>query len=77
MTTTRNARNVPHYRIDCPHSGLSIRFVREVLPGHKPRIVPRLVPPADADAFKTRRGAIERFARYLIGQPLDIVRVEP
>lgn len=66
-----------HYRIEDPQSGLCIRL--HSIPADAPdapKVVGRLTAGDTATWFASWRQAAEAFARYLPGQPLQIVRVD-
>jgi len=75
--STQQTLKTPHYRIDDPHTGLAVEFRCLGSPAvEAPKIVASLVPVKEASIFMTRQLAIDFFARYLRGQPLDIVRID-
>lgn len=66
-----------HYRIEDPATNLCIRL--DAVPAEAadaPKIVPRLTDGGTATWFPSWKQAAEAFARYLPGQPLQIVRVD-
>jgi len=63
------------YRIQEPQSGLYVRFTCVPAPRDEaPKIVARLTRRDRATRFTRHSIAAECFARYLVGQPLEIVR---
>ena len=63
------------YRIQDPESRLYVRFTCIPAPRDQaPRIVARLTRRDRATRFPRYAGAAECFARFLAGQPLEIVR---
>lgn len=67
----------PHYRIDDPNARLSVEFVSEACAmADAPKVTHRMTRPERATVFATREKAQECFALYLVGRPLDIVRVD-
>lgn len=67
----------PHYRIEDPVNQLAVRFHCEPAPaGDAPKITTELTAPERASVFAHYRDAAYCFAKFLRGQPLDIVRVD-
>ena len=62
------------YRIQDVESQLYVRFTCLPSPGPAPRVVARLTRRDRASRFTRHAAAAECFARYLAGQPLEIVR---
>lgn len=66
-----------HYRIEDPQTGLCIRLhTVPAEPAEAPKIAARFTDGGTATWFPNWRSAAEAFARYLPGQPLNIVRVD-
>lgn len=63
------------YLLEDPVSGMCIRLHSLPVTSHQaPQIVPRLTHTRAATCFPTRRLAEQAQARYVAGQPLEIVR---
>lgn len=67
---------IDHHRIVDPNSDLAIRFTcTPATAGEAPRVRARLTPAQYATRFTTRAVAEQCFARYLVGEVLEIVKV--
>lgn len=77
MITARIKAKDSHWRIEDVATGLCVRLHAEPsLADDAPRIVARLAPGPVATWFVQRAQAVEACARYLVGQPVEIVRVD-
>jgi hypothetical protein len=66
-----------HYRIEHWHTGRCIRLHCEPAEaGDAPRVVAERCAPQQASAFPSREAAEAAATHYLLGQPVEIVRVD-